>query len=292
MYRPEDNMNLSIIFALGSMFCAGVNDLIFKRYVSKVRSKGIYLSMIGIVWALIFYAVSLASGGLVFNAQTVIYGVICGFFSIAAQVFFLKSLQRLDVAVGSTIYRLNFILVIILALIFLGEMLTPATLAGSLLAIGSVLILSMSNGSQKVHHVYKPSFLYLAIFASLLRGLMGFFYKVALNHNVEINTFLFVNALLWIMGGFIYAVFFERKLSITRKITLYSVISGLLVTRIVLFLTLALKSGEAIIVVTITQMSVIISGALSVWFLKEKVTFVKTMGALLALGAICLLAVR
>lgn len=46
-------MSLSAIFALGSMVCAGVNDFIFKKYVSKTRSKGVYLSLIGVVRALI-----------------------------------------------------------------------------------------------------------------------------------------------------------------------------------------------------------------------------------------------
>lgn len=283
-------MSLSVIFALGSMFCAGVNDLVFKKYVSKVRSKGMYLALIGVVWALIFYTASLSSGGLKFDVNTVTYSIICGFFSIAAQILLLESLHGIDASIGSTIYRLNFVIVVILAPIFLRESLTPLKIIGSVLAIGSVLFLSRNNGNQKTDHIYRFSFLYLVIIASILRGLMGFFYKVALNHNIDANTFLFLNPLLWIIGGFIYAALFERNIDISKKIIVYSGISGILVAGIVLFLLLALRNGEAIVAVPIAQLSFIITSILSVWFLKEKMTLLKTIGIVFAVGTIlCLI---
>lgn len=279
-------MSLLTIFALASMLCAGVNDFIFKKYVSKTRSKGVYLSLIGVVWALIFYAISLSSGGLKFDPNTVVYGIVCGFFSIAAQILLLESLHGIDVSIGSTVYRLNFIVVIILAPMFLGELLTPLRFTGSLLAVGSVLFLSKNNAKQKMHRSYKFSFLYLAVIASILRGLMGFFYKIALNHNIDVNTFLFINPLLWISGGLIHAVFFERDLSINKKTVIYSGISGFLVAGIVLFLLLAVKEGETIIAVPLSQLSFIITCVLSVWLLREKMTFPKAIGILLAIGTI------
>jgi len=279
-------MNYPVIFALGSMLCAGINDFIFKRYVSKTRSNGLYLSLTGIFWALIFYVASLFSDGLKFDSNTVIYGLICGFFSIVAQVFLLEGLRGTDVSIGSTIYRLNFVVVIILAPLFLGESLTLLKIGGGLLAIGSALFLSKNNQGQKAHHIYKLSFLSLVIVASILRGLMGFFYKVAINHNIANNTFLFVNACLWIVGGLIYASFFERETFISRKIIIYSGISGFLIAGIVLFLLLAVTGGEAIIAIPLSQLSFIITSILSVLFLKEEATTIKITGIFFAVGAI------
>lgn len=279
-------MNYAVIFALGSMFCAGINDFIFKRYVSKSRSNGLYLSLTGIFWALIFYVTSLFSGGLKIDSNTVIYGLICGFFSIVAQVFLLEGLRGTEASPGSTIYRLNFVLTIILAPLFLGESLTMFKTGGGLLAIGSALFLSRNNQGQKSHPIYNLSFLSLVIVASVLRGLMGFFYKVAVNHNVINNSFLFINAYLWIVGGFIYRAFFEREKFISRKIIIYSGISGFLVSGIVLLLFLAVKNGESIVAVPISQLSFIITGILSVWFMKEKMTTAKIIGIFFAVGAI------
>ncbi len=279
-------MSLSAVLALGSMVCAGVNDFVFKKYVSKTHSKGVYLSLIGVAWALIFYAISLSSGGLKLDPNTVVYSIVCGFFSIAAQILLLESLKRIDASIGSTIYRLNFVVVIILAPMFLGELLTPLRFTGSLLAVGSVLFLLKNNARQNRHHSHKFSFLYLAIIASILRGLMGVFYKIALNHNIDVNTFLFINPLLWISGGLIHAVFFERDLSISKETVIYSGISGFLVAGIVLFLLLAVKEGETIIAVPLSQLSFIITLALSTWLLREKMTSLKAIGILLAIGTI------
>jgi hypothetical protein len=33
------------------MFSAGLNDLLFKRYVSKDHPKGVYIALIGVVWS-------------------------------------------------------------------------------------------------------------------------------------------------------------------------------------------------------------------------------------------------
>lgn len=282
-------MNLSLIFALSSMLCAGLNDFIFKRYVSKDRTQGAYLALIGVVWALIFYVAALSSGGLRFDRNTLMYGLICGFFSIAAQVFFLKSLQKVNTTVGATIYRLNFIVVVILAPIFLHEALTPLKLTGLLLTVAAVFLLS-KNGEGSETSRYRSSALpvLLVITASLLRGFMGFFYKVAQVHGIDTNTFLYINALLWIAGGTIYVSFFERDASknINTKLLIYSGISGLLVAGITLFLLLAVKKGEAIVAVPITQMSFIVTGILSVWLLKERVTLLKGLGIICALGTI------
>jgi len=38
----------SIIFAVSSMFSAGLNDLLFKQYVSKDRPTGMYIALIGL----------------------------------------------------------------------------------------------------------------------------------------------------------------------------------------------------------------------------------------------------
>jgi hypothetical protein len=43
-------MKSSILFALLSLVFAGVNDVVFKKYSSKKRSRGMYIFGIGIIW--------------------------------------------------------------------------------------------------------------------------------------------------------------------------------------------------------------------------------------------------
>ena len=283
-------MSLSALFALGSMFCAGLNDLVFKQYVTRDRSKGAYIALIGAIWALFFYAVGSISGGMSFDHESVSYGLISGAVTIIANILLLEGFHGVDASVGSTIYRLNFVVVVFLAPFFLGEQLTLRKLGGVAFAIASVFLMSWS-GSSKLTSLGRtvPFFVFLVIMASILRGLMGFFYKVGTMHGVDVNAFLFINALFWVFGGLIYSVIFEEGIRINRSVILYGIISGLLVVGIASFLFLSVKAGEAIVAVPIAQLSFMVTAVLSVWLLKEPVTPQKVLGIFCAVMTILIL---
>ena len=44
-------MTTPVLYALLSLFFAGLNDLVFKRYAAKDRSRGMVVFAIGLVWA-------------------------------------------------------------------------------------------------------------------------------------------------------------------------------------------------------------------------------------------------
>jgi uncharacterized membrane protein len=108
-------------------------------------------------------------------------------------------------------------------------------------------------------------------------------------HGVDVNAFLFINALFWVVAGSIYSVIFERGLRIDGSVILYGIISGLLVVGIVSFLFLSVKAGEAIIAVPIAQLSFMVTAVLSVWLLKEPVTPQKVLGIFCAVMTILIL---
>ncbi|MFB0508578.1 MAG: EamA family transporter [Thermodesulfobacteriota bacterium] len=283
-------MGLSAVFALGSMFCAGLNDLVFKRYVTRERSKGAYIALIGAIWALFFYATGSISGGMRFDHDSVFYGLISGAILIIANILLLEGFHGVDASVGSTIYRLNFVVVVFLAPFFLAEQLTLRKLGGVAFAIASVFLMSWSGDSRSGPWGRTvPLFFLLVIMAGILRGLMGFFYKVGTMHGVDVNAFLFINALFWVVGGPIYSLIFEEGLRINRSVITYGIISGLLVVGIASFLFLSVKAGEAIIAVPIAQLSFTVTAVLSVWLLKEAVTRQKVLGIFCAVMTVLIL---
>lgn len=284
-------VSLSALFALGSMFCAGLNDLIFKQYVvAGDRSKGAYIALIGVIWALFFYAMGSLSGGLRFDHDSVSYGLISGGVLIIANILLLEGFRGVDASVGSTIYRLNFVVVVFLAPFFLAEQLTLRKLGGLGFATSSVFLMSWSHDSKPVPSGRTvPFFILLVIMASILRGLMGFFYKVGTMHGVDANAFLFINALFWVIGGPIYSVIFEGGLRVNRSVIFYGIISGLLVIGIASFLFLSVRAGEAIIAVPIAQLSFVVTAVLSVWVLKERFTSQKVLGIFCAVVTILIL---
>lgn len=46
-------MTQGIYYALLSMIFAGINDVVFKKYSSKERSRGMYVLGIGVTWAIL-----------------------------------------------------------------------------------------------------------------------------------------------------------------------------------------------------------------------------------------------
>jgi drug/metabolite transporter (DMT)-like permease len=279
-----------VLFALGSMFCAGLNDLIFKQYTARGRSRGAYIALIGAIWGLFFYVMGSLSGGLKFDSETVSYGLISGTVTIIANILLLEGFRGVDASVGSTIYRLNFVVVVFLAPFFFAEQMTLWKLGGLTLATSSVFLMSWSRDSKPMFSGRTFSFfLLLVIIASILRGLMGFFYKLGTMHVVDTNTFLFINALFWVFGGPMYGVIFERGLRVDLSVLLYGIVSGILVVGIASLLFLSLKAGEAIIAVPIAQLSFVVTAVLSVWLLKERVTPWRVLGIFCAVGTILIL---
>ncbi len=279
-----------MLFALGSMFCAGLNDLIFKQYVARERSKGAYIALIGVIWALFFYVMGTSSGGLKFDHESVSYGLISGTVTIVANILLLEGFRGVEASVGSTIYRLNFVVVVFLAPFFLAEQVTFRKLLGLAFATSSVFLMSWSSGSEPMAPGRTvPFFVLLVIVASILRGLMGFFYKLGTIHAVDTNTFLFINALFWVFGGPIYGGIFEGGLRTDRSVTLYGIVSGILVVGIASFLFLSVKMGEAIIAVPIAQLSFVVTTVLSVWLLRERVNPRKALGIFCAIATILIL---
>ena len=54
-------MVLPIVFALGALVCAALNDIVFRKYASLRLSVGWYVSTIGFSWALLQLLLDLAA---------------------------------------------------------------------------------------------------------------------------------------------------------------------------------------------------------------------------------------
>ena len=133
--------------------------------------------------------------------------------------------------------------------------------------------------------------LILALIASLLRAGMGLSYKYGIMHGADAQGISIGTSFFWIFGGVLYCLLRKEpvKASLEGKMILPGVISGVFVAGIVFFMASALKYGNASVVLTIAQMSFLGTLALSVIFLKEKLTVRKITGMSCGIAAILLL---
>lgn len=130
----------------------------------------------------------------------------------------------------------------------------------------------------------------LVMMAALLRGAMGIAYKYAFLNGADRNGILLINALFWIAGGFVYALFRERcRLLPDRTMAGYGILSGVCVVGIVGFMAMALQAGNAAVVLPIAQMSFPATFLLSVLFLHERIDRWKLSGVAFGILAVILL---
>ncbi len=122
--------------------------------------------------------------------------------------------------------------------------------------------------------------------AALLRAGMGLFYKCGLNHGADEVAIIFINGWFWIAGGLIYYLVAEVGAAEDhRGLARYGLLSGGLASGIVGFMIMALKYGDASIVLPISQLSFVFTAGLGAAVLSEPFTLRKTAG--LAMAVLC-----
>ena len=266
-------MHPTISFALLSLLFAGINDVTFKYYSRKKRSKGMYVFGIGIVWT-VLQAITFRIQGttLLIDQNTLLFGLVSGGFLTISNILLIESLTYIDVSFGSTIYRLNTIGVIALSALFLRE---PLTLLKSLGIISGIVGVSLLYHKQHNNDSNNTTFTIsfaIAVIASLARAAYGVTAKAGISQNADQNTMLILFSSSWIIGGVCYAKLREKRFRLTTKKVLYSLLSGTLVYFIVNFLMLAIKHGEASIAIPVANSSFVIALFLSMALKIEALT--------------------
>ena len=206
-------MTPSVLYALLSLACAGVNDVVFKRYAVKDRSRGAYVFGIGIVWAVLQVTLASVRGvELEFGETTLLYGPAVGALLTASNILLLESLAHIDVSLGSTIYRLNTVGVVLLSLAFLGEQMGWRKGLGVALGLSAVFLLYRRGGHGEATGRRFALFFTLAMAASAFRAGYGVLSKAGLVEGADLQSLLVIGAVCWIVGGAAYALLREGRL--------------------------------------------------------------------------------
>jgi drug/metabolite transporter (DMT)-like permease len=282
-------MSSAILFALMSLFFAGLNDLVFKRYAAKERSRGMVVFTIGLVWGGVQLLLSWAGGDvLAFDQASLVYGLAAGLALALSNLLLIESLSHIEVSLGSTIYRLNTLGVVVLSVLLLAESLSPYKTGGIAIGVVAVLLLLHAPGVG-VDLRWHRLFVGLAILASLLRAVYGVVTKAGLSQGADSDLLLLIAALCWVLGGAAYARLREGRFRLNSKKLVYGALSGVLVTLIVNFLVAAVALGEASVVIPIANLSFVAALLLSVAVGWERLTPRKLGAVACAIVSIVLL---
>ena len=278
-------MHSALAYALLSLALTAVNDFVFKLFADKMRSRGGFISLIGVFWMVALMWLPMKWDNL---QATLLWGIVSGFFSVAANILLIEAMARQSAGLCSTMYRLNMVFVIVMAYFMLKEDISLTQLFGIIFALVAVIVFlpfDSIKGASGIGFV-------LAMTASVLRAFMGISYKYAFLNGVDKNTIVLVNSFMWIVPGFLYAVIREHQWNcfMDKSVLKYGAISGVLVAGIVFCMAGSLAAGDASRVLPIAQMSFLATFGLSVIFLKEKCDLRKAIALVFGVVAVVLLA--
>lgn len=282
-------MSLMLFYTFCCLACTSVNDLVFKFFARKERSRGLFVFVVGITGTLLMCMLPDKIGE---NwRMTLLWGIICGVFSAVGNIMLIESMTTLSAGVCSTIYRLNLALVVPCSVLFLHEKLDWQQYCGVAFAIGAVIaFMPWEKGEKKEKKkLFLP--MIMIIVASVFRAGLGLSCKYGPMQGASINGINVIIEIIWIFSGLVYYFVKERHMKFDLKVAEYGVGSGILVAGILYFMLKALNTegANASIVLPIAQMSFLATFVLSVILLKEKITVQKITGIVCGVAAMLLL---
>ncbi|MBE6389814.1 MAG: hypothetical protein E7043_06540 [Lentisphaerae bacterium] len=283
-------MALALFYTFCCLACTAFNDLLFKYFARKERSRGIFVTFIGITGsaAMLFLPDKLGENW----QMTLFWGVICGLFSAVGNILLIESMTNLSAGVCSTVYRMNLALVVPFSVLIFHENLLIHQYAGVFLAIAAVLAFLPGKENKSANDKHLWLYAAMIITASIFRAGLGLSCKYGPTTGASPNGINLLIEIMWIITGLAYYFLKERRhCRMDAKVIKYGIGSGILVAGILFFMMAALNApgAKASIVLPIAQMSFIVTFLLSVLLLKEKITGWKIAAMLCGAGAMILL---
>lgn len=275
-------------YALGALLTFGLGDFIYKQSIRAGIRPPYFLA--GLAWtfnpAVIVYA--FLTGTLAITPAA-LWGCLAGLAIFTGQQQFLKSLGMGSVSITTPIFRLNFIVTVILAVTILHESLTPLKIVAFALALAAtwLLVAGFGRSSRPVATAY---FMHLAT-ATLAMGAGSFFQKLGLRDGASPETMLVAQALVFGCLATAYLWTMEGTLKISAAAWRHSLPAAVLAVSAFLLLLHGLSIGPASILVPIAQMGFVITSILGIIVLREPLTLRLAIGLLAAVLALLVLAI-
>jgi uncharacterized membrane protein len=195
--------------------------------------------------------------------------------------------------VSATIFRLSFVLTSMLAIVFLHEPVTWGKVVGWTLAIAAVVDMGVASMAQTRPAVATTSKVaWNAIFAFVALGVLRFVHGYAGKRGVSAPSLLLVQSIMFQLSSTTAAfvgVRHEGEMSwvgFNRAALHHGPLCGVLLAVAANALIVAMRFADASAMVTMAQMSFLVTAPLSFFFLGERFTLRKLFGMALAAAAV------
>jgi len=284
-------MSGATIDALAALLCYGLGDVIYKRAAQSGLASGSFL--MGQAWffcpAIIAYA--WLTGTFVWRPAA-LWGSAAGVAFLIGFYLYARSLRTGSVSVIAPVFRLNFIITAVLAMVGLSEPLTARKLAGFLLALvaGWLLLGGSWHGAQGDPAAARRA-LGRVLIATLAVGAANFFYKLGIIGGATPAAMLVAQSVVFTVLVTTTTCWSNRTVRPPRGFAWHSGPSAAVLLAASLFLLHGLKHGQASVIVPIAQMGFVVAAMFGVIVFGEGWTRRKVGGLCAAVAALALLAI-
>jgi uncharacterized membrane protein len=279
------------------MVCFGVGDVIYKRAAAAGIGTGAFLVLQAWIFCPSVTLYAWLAGALPPHLSA-LWGSLAGLFLFIALSNFAQSLRGGAVSTNAPIFRLNFIITAVLAMVFLGETLTAAKAVALGCALVAVWLLlgeaaGPESGNAGDNTGSKTSWASLSrvLLATATMALTNLFYKVGLQQGALPETMVAAQAWVFCSLATISAWLGDNGLRVPARALPYSAAAALALFGAFILLMYGLVRGPASVLVPVAQMSFIITALVGIVAFRERLDIRKGAGIAVAAVALLLLAI-
>jgi drug/metabolite transporter (DMT)-like permease len=286
-------MNEPTVYALVAMVCYGLSDFIYKQAAAAGIRADHFLMAQGWLFCPLVIVYALATHTLVLDPAA-LWGSVAGAFVFLGFYCFIRSLATGSVSTNAAIFRLNFIVTVVLVVLLLGEPMTPGKIGGLALALLATWLLLGAGGAgaagERSSDDTRRRSLMLVAVATLAFGTSNFFHTLGLRHGALPETLAVAQAVLFMPLATVVVYVADRKLRPPAVTFKYSAVAAIVILGATISLLRSVARGEASVLVPIAQMGFVVAALLGIFVLRERVTVRKLAGLVMGLAALAALA--
>ncbi len=284
------SMTPGIGYALGAMLLFGLGDLVYKRGAAAGAQAHHFLMVQSWVFAPSVVLYAAWTGSLHFVAGS-LWGALAGLFVLVGFYNFAHSLRTGSISINAPVFRLSFVLTAALAVLLLGEPLTPYKVAGLLLALAAVwLLLGAPAPDDAAGRRESRSSLARVLVATVSVGAGNFIYTLGLRAGATPGSLIVAQAAVVVTLASAFVGVVDRRIRPSGAALRYAPRAAVVLALAFAFMVEGMARAQASVVVPIAQMGFVVTALLGFLFLREPFTARKGAGLAAALAALASLA--
>ena len=285
-----------IAFAFLSAFFAGITSILAKCGIKKTDSNVATAIRTVVVlifsWIMVFIVGSQDTISQI-GLKALVFLILSGLATGASWLCYFHALQKGDINKVVPIDKSSTILTIILALIFLGEGITPLKGAAVVMIGAGTFVMIKKKKAEPEPEEKKGSWLIYAVLSAFFAAVTSILGKIGID-GVESNLGTAIRTCVVLIMAWIVVFAFGKRsevLSVPKKELTYICLSGLATGASWLCYYKALKDGLASVVVPIDKLSILVTVAFSYVVFGEKLDKKSFAGlVLIVIGTLVMIA--